>query len=297
MKYILIGLISVLTLTSCQSTIQSFSNNLKGVHAPQYDLTESKTFDDSIRLIFPKQKDSEAYKNINFIFSRHDTLAQMLMYTNIYGYHHVRTNTPSQNWGSAKSFNLYDMNWMGAKGSLILSPEETLTLVRQYCHFSDNKTQKCMTNSSHDAHYTLSSKADISNESDKTVLTISNIRLDLKHDNLFKAKKMELHPGELVKYVNNFRHEIKFTSEYSVQSTLANIERTTKANKQYKTGVVTLSGQDFIYFYTVDPYKHGSLASFIVSIPPKDSANTLDFNYATDEISDYFEKLVKQELI
>jgi len=296
MKYLLVGLVSLLTLTSCQSTVQSLAKSLKGEYDPKYDITEYQTFDDDIRLIFPKQKDSQVYENINFIFSRHDTLAETIIYHNDYGYHHIRTNTPLQGWDSAKRFNLYDMNWMGAKGSLILSPKGRLTLERQYCHFSNNETKKCMTNSSHDAHYVLSSKVDITHESDKTVLTVSNISLDLKHDNLFKAKEMELHPGELVKYTNNFRHKLRFTSEYSVQSTLANIERT-KVNKKFKTGSITLLGQEFLYFYTVEPYKHGSLASFSVSIPPKNSTNTLNFNYATAEINAYFDKLVKQELI
>jgi len=296
MKYLFIGLLSIMALTSCQSTMQSFAKILKGEYAPEYDISEQKTFVDSYQIIFPKQNKSEAYKNINFIFSRNDSLVSPLFYNNKFGYHYIQANIPGKGWDNAQEYNLYDLGWMGTRGSLILSPKGTLILEREYCHFHDNIKQNCMVNSLHDAYYVLSSDAEIIYENDKTVLSISNIDLDLRHDERFKTKKMELQSSSLVNYTNNFLYKIRFSSEYSVNSTLATIERT-GANKMFKTGVLSLAGEDILYNYTVEPYKHGSLSTFSISIPSKRNNNILDFNYATKDINTYFDKLVKQELI
>lgn len=287
MKILLVTVMAAAALTGCQSTVQSFKNNLSGVYAPEFKISEEKSFKDSYTLHFPKLDDATAYENINFIFTRHDSVRGAYLSD---GYHNITTSIPGKNWDRAATFNLYDMKWLGTRGELTLTPN-SLVMKREYCQFSAPHYDKCMSNSGNDGRYTLSSKTMISQKNDHTELKISNISLDIKQD----KSGMELKPEELIKYVNNFRYKVSFKSEYPAQSTMSAIKRISNHSPNSLGAIANIAGQEFVYSYNATPYKHGSLATFYVSIPAKINGTEMDFNYATNDINTYFKKVVSQD--
>lgn len=282
------GVLSIATLTACQSTVESFKNNLSGVYAPEFKTGEKRAFKDKYTLQFPKLDDDTAYENINFIFTRHNSTLGTVLSD---GYHNIYSSLPDTQWDRAARYNLYDMKWLGVRGSLIFSPN-SLVMEREYCQLSAPYYDKCMSNSSNDAKYTLSSKAVITQKPDHTELTVLDINLDIQHD----QSGRELKPDELIKYVNNFQYKVSFISEYPAESTMSAIKRTNNNHRANMLGAkARIDGQEFVYSFNATPYKHGSLATIYVSIPAKIKGNVLNFNYATEEINKYFQKIVSQD--